>query len=474
MKTKAAAVLILVIFIFLIVFLKFKKQKNQSESLNLVLISIDTLRPDHMGIYGYNKNTTPNIDQWAKNALTFTQAYTVVPETYPSFYTLMTGKYPLAVKIINHIDIGNKITNPVYSNTQTLAKILKNNNFSTSAYLVSAELAPAITHMNQGFDNFHFVYHPDANNKDKEDVVNMATDWIKKNKQKRFFSWIHLIDPHSPYAPPNTYKCTFDAQNCDTILSKTDDQWEALRQKEQTCNADVPSEDKKIFESLYDGEIAFTDSLVKKIFDTLEKNNLSKKTIVVLYSDHGEGFDHSMYFFHKLLYDSHTRVALIIKDPLSSRKGKINTLVQNTDIPQTLLDLLNIPTTIRGSEGIPFSSLIDNFQLIKPSRWKKRDTVISFTNDFDKFSIFDGRYKLIVSSDNSCLFNNQKKELYDIRQDPEETTNIISNYPQQRDNLRIKLLQELSAYNLPIGLDQKYNNDDANKELINQLKALGY
>src|SRR3989304_9370534 len=175
------------------------------QSLNVLLISIDTLRPDHMGVYGYKKNTTPNIDKWSKDAIVFTNVTTVVPMTQPSFAALLTGRNPLNTRIITNLGL------PVSSNTKTLASILKEYDFTTAAF-TPGFLAVDTNGLNQGFDenkNYRFKYfYYDQNKQERykqtdtkgyEDFVNESMNWLELNKNNQFFFWVHLLDPHNPY-----------------------------------------------------------------------------------------------------------------------------------------------------------------------------------------------------------------------------------------------------------------------------------
>lgn len=175
---------------------------------NFILISIDTLRPDHMGVYGYNRNTTPNIDNFGKKAYIFTNAYTQIPQTYPSFSALMTGIDPINSGIYrnkNRIDVNDGKISP---NTKTLAKIFHENNYFTAAFITSPTLDDNLTNLSSGFDEYNYypvdVDKPDANK--YYDSLKKISPIIKSYQNKKFFLWIHLMDPHSPYFPPEKFR----------------------------------------------------------------------------------------------------------------------------------------------------------------------------------------------------------------------------------------------------------------------------
>ena len=193
---------------------------------NVILISVDTLRPDHMGIYGYKNNTTPNIDKWAKNATVFTNMRTVVPATLPSFVALMTGKNSFETKIYNNYGIifNGKLINggkPINANTQTLSEILKKDGYTTAAFLTNSALNPKLTNIGKGFDHFEFLEEdPYAEKLDKNlyaKFIRRSIPWLEQNKNKKFFLWIHLIGAHAPYSPQIDITCKFDPSSCSEI-----------------------------------------------------------------------------------------------------------------------------------------------------------------------------------------------------------------------------------------------------------------
>src|SRR3989344_5556168 len=181
---------------------------------NIILISVDTLRPDHMGVYGYNKNTTPNIDAWAKNATVFTNMRTQIPITYPSFSILLTGKSVFESGIINNEVDSNSYRPssgwiPIDSKTKTLAQALKENGYTTGAFMNTASLYAPPTELGRGFDVYWNNFEiPTSGPNQKQQYKSYTStvqglNWLDKNKYKKFFIWIHLMEPHWPYFPQN-------------------------------------------------------------------------------------------------------------------------------------------------------------------------------------------------------------------------------------------------------------------------------
>jgi len=445
----------------------------QSQNLNVLLISIDTLRPDHMGVYGYPKLTTPSIDKWAKDALVFSNATTVVPMTHPSFTALMTGRSPFESRIVTNGDPG------LSPNNKSLATRLYERGYTTSAFITSESV------LSQGFEKidyqyYKYYYYEDSDRekyghideKTSDRLVQEAEKWMINNKNKKFFTWVHLTDPHAPYYPAKELRCKFDTEYCSQINGKSLKELEELRAEFQSCQkSEIPKNRIKLMETLYDGGIASADKRVGEIIKMLEKQGLSKNTMVILYGDHGEGFDHNYYFNHReVLYDSSIKIPLIIKDPRVSKKGIVKRKVQNIDFLPTLLDLLRIP---EGKPNLTGKSFASEFYPVSIPMAEKRYSY--FVNSkYTKFAISDGRYKYIYSLPNACLFKGQIEELYDLKNDPEENINLHKKNAEIASKLKQKLDEYLGKYNLPLfpkkndleeGVVPKERMDDVMKEL---------
>ncbi len=444
---------------------------NESKPLNLIIISIDTLRTDHMGIYGYNKNTTPNIDKWAKNAVVFSNAVAIMPTTYSSFASLMTGQHATSTGITNSIK-----SKPLSQDTITLAKILKENNYHTAAFITNHSLLKEITNLDNGFDIYNFNTSDsntdNYNNPKYYQLFDDVKEYLKINKNNKFFLWIHLMDPHSPYMPPNDKKCLFNKKFCSLIESKSLKEWEKERLEFSDCQPnDIPMQMNETLQTLYDGEIYQVDQMINVILNQIKSNNLDNKSLIILYGDHGESFEHKHFFNHgTVLYQSSINIPLIIKHPYITINKKIDRLVENTDIFPTILDILKIPIN-HHIDGISFADLFLNKTNNYESH-KVREYSFLLNTGLNRFAIYDGRYKYIYSNkDLKCLENNQNEELYDIKNDWNELDNLILN----KDNLHNILTEKLNSSKSQI--EAMGQNTDYNLEInkyLDKLKSLGY
>lgn len=410
--------------------------KSTQKPPNLVIISIDTLRPDHMGVYGYPKNTTPNIDKWAKDALVFTNARVTVPMTIPSFIELMTGLDSFETRVFN-----NK-QNALSNNVKTLGESLVSDGYKT-AFFLSGALSSSRINFGDRLDNTYYLgfksyvvkdgqeEYFQTDREEYEDYIGRALAWIKDHKTQKFFVWIHLMDPHAPYEPTDGLECKFGPQYCDYLNSKSPAEIEQERVRYQFCqNTAVPSATVGMFEALYDASVFSSDIQAGRILSLIESENLDRNTLVILYGDHGEGFDHNYFFNHRgVLYESAIKTPLIIKDPGSRKKGTADALIKGIDIHATILDLLNIKA--------------------KGNYKYDRKTAFFTNSDLSKFAILEGPYKYIYSLPQSCLFEYKTEELYDIYKDPLELQDLSSLEAGIKGKLKERLFLYLSQYNLP-------------------------
>ncbi len=469
--------LTLIIFVLGLFYLIKLKFINDFQPFNLVIISIDALRADHMGVYGYLKDTTPNIDKWSKGAFVFINAVTTIPQTYPSFATLMTGQHPLTTAVFSNIR-SDGIGTPLDDKFVTLAEVLKKNKYFTAAFVFNQALEKKITHLDQGFDiydlNKSYGYAGNYFNPEYNRIYKDTDKFLENNKNKKFFLWVHLMDPHTPYAPPDDKACKFNQKYCPAILSKDWQERDAAMKQIWWCQEeDLPDDTVDLYKTLYDGEINQSDDVFQYIIDKLKSLKLENKTIVILYADHGESFEHDYYFDHgSVLNHSAVNIPLIIKHPIIKPKNKSdNHLIENSDIYPTILDLLHISFPKNTIDGNSFSSIFT--PNIIPQ--KKRENSFLIDAQMTKFGIYDGRYKFILSvKDRACLYKNQTEELYDLKEDPFEIKSLISSQNGLAAKYKKLILDYLAKYN-PIKIrEEKSIKSDIDKSHLEELKSLGY
>jgi len=434
---------------------------------NVILLTFDALTARNMSLYGYRRNTTPLITSWAKNASVFTRAYAESSYTAPTTASIITGKmiwthrrYPMDYS-----------TKPLKSKTENLALILKENGYNNYAFIQnniasveylgvsdSFDFAPQASDLKRitsiggnidkhlcrlfcnkiliynwlGQDNFIFdsflrtipekvtvTEHP------ADEVFDQFLVHIDQNTDKPFFSWIHLNPPHDPYLPPRPYVGTYSSSSEMRDSSSQITLKRTLRHTFKSNTEPQPTEvirKVKLLRDYYDEFILYCDRQFNDFVEELDKRGLLDNTIIILSSDHGESFEHD-YFFHggPHLYEQVTHIPLIIKEPGKSEGLIIDSIVEQVDIPVTILDMVGIPVPawMEGRSLVPY---MRNFEVpSKPAfamQFIKNDRRHQITKG--TIAVWKGDYKLIY------YLEDNKSLLFNLKQDPDELNNLFS------------------------------------------------
>ncbi len=402
-------------------------QTPQKSAPNVVLITIDTLRADHLGCYGYKQIKTPNIDGLAADSSRFERAYTVVPVTLPSHTAMLTGTYPMLSGM--HDFSANKLS----PQQGTMATVLKQAGYATGAVVASAVLDSRFG-LNQGFDfyydHFDFSRLEEANLDEMERpgnvVADQALDWLGKNSQKKFFLWMHLYDPHYPYRPPEPYSREYASQP-------------------------------------YDGEIAFADEQVGRLLRFLKDKGLYQNTVIVLSGDHGESLgEHGEKTHGFFIYNVTMHVPLIIHLP-----GKPAT--QTVADPVSLVDLM---PTVLAATGLDIPSQVQGRSLLSALRGEKidRDRTLYGETFLPRLHF---NWSELRGAENAKyhFIDAPRPELYDLTKDPGELRNLFPEKKAVAEEMRAKLAGLIREYSAGKELAEKTGLDPA---LMERLKSLGY
>ncbi len=391
---------------------------------DIFLVTIDTLRADHVHCYGYDKVETPALDGLAKDGIRFSQAFTPSPITNTSHTTILTGLLP------THHGVTDFAV-PLDPSHLTLAEMLKKKGYHTGAFigaviLDSKTLAPGL---DRGFDFYdNFPEHTETKarwgrvERRGMDVVKDAESWLNAHPAGPRFVWVHLYDPHDPYEPPAPYSETYK-------------------------------------DHLYDGEIAYADYALANFLAFVKKKGWYENALVVVVGDHGEGLGEHHENTHGIfLYDSTTHVPLIVKLPRKSTAGKVvDAQVRTMDIVPTALDLLHAPTpaALDGSSLKPYFA---------------GDTTNRIAYGETDYPLRFGWAPLrSVRADGFKLIQAPRPELYDLHADPGELKNTY----ETGSSAVMKYQQLLGAVyaRAPVATA---STDTASEGAKNDLKALGY
>jgi len=318
---------------------------------NVVLITIDTLRADHLGVYGYRKPTSPRIDAFATQAAVFDSAYTYWPKTRGSFVALLTGR--------RESQTGYGKSHPVVlSFNPTLASVLKGAGYRTTAIVDNGNLAAEYGY-HKGFDTYRETWKEKGllTEMDKTRAITEGgIAFLREAKPDRpFLLWLHYVNPHTPYAPPPPYdKAFLDAQARSGPGLPVVNGYHGGIPKQWA----VPGENRLgYYVAQYDGEIATVDQEVGKVLDGLTASGLSERTVVMLTSDHGESLgEHGYYFDHgEDLFDPSLAIPLLLAVPGAPRGVRIPLPASTLDLVPTLLDAVKVsyPPDLAGNSLLP-------------------------------------------------------------------------------------------------------------------------
>ncbi|MGA1826322.1 MAG: sulfatase [bacterium] len=451
-----------IIFILLLILIGLSIAYNsytKKTDYNILLISIDALRADHLGCYGYSRNTSPHIDAFAHNNLLFKNFFTVVPKTGPSMTTFFTGKY-----IQNHGVVSNPLRrNPIIKTLpQLLPKRYVRAGFVTNLTL-NAERGYA-----DGFDEYTIL-------DGQKTLTSKAIQWLGDNGiRSKFFLWVHYIDPHGPYTPPDEFHEIFVNDRYYNASKKVALDYTPIKGiNENYILGAVPKyqrlgdiDEVDYYIAQYDAEIKYTDSEIGKLLHYIEAKNLTQNTIIIITADHGESLDENNYYFEHgmLVNEGSIHIPLIISHPDVKRPCEINSLLQNTDLAPTILNQCKVkfPTAI---DGIDFSQL---FLAQQKSAIQVRNFIYSCT-PHEYLSFFE---TIRTSTDKLIRKNENSYSFYDIRNDSRETKDLYLNASKTTSNLiekRIGEIKNFGVHYVRSGIEPKLS-----KEQLEKLKTLGY
>jgi len=412
-------------------------KKRLSFMPNIFLITIDTLRADHLGCYGYPKPTSPNIDRFAAGGLLFERCFSHAPETRSSFASILTGFLPHETKVLQNGSLVGKV--------ETLSEILRGYGYSTAAVISNYVLRKG-----QGFEQ-GFV---------ARDAADRDIQLVKKFDKKPVFMWLHYQDPHGPYTPPPGYALPFYDKTKKRLLKFN----ESL-----TGRGGIPAHQRLennrnyyYYLAQYDGEIRYMDENLGRLFNALIDTNKFDNSIIIFTSDHGEGMgEHNYYFAHiDYLYTPQTHVPLIIryKNELAGRKGDY---VQHLDIIPTILNIIGAePNSRYRGRDLRKESKTDG-EIFAAMRSPLVRDGLKYSSIFDKFKL------IYTPIDNSF-------ELFNLQTDFAEQKNLV-NRPEYRtrlENLKARLAKTLSEDFLKLpSVRQKRPLSEQEKQ---NLRSLGY
>jgi arylsulfatase A-like enzyme len=465
--------------------------KGSGNKPNIILISIDTLRADHLSCYGYERETTPSTDTLSQDSVLFTHAYSPSPSTLPSHMSMLTSLYPT-----NHGLVTMPLGGPqgdvlrLDPAIMTLSDLMRTKDYVTAAFTGGAQISSQFG-FSKGFD-FYQENKGSILKDTAENLTEKVSEWLLTNQDKKFFLFLHTYQVHAPYIPPSPYNDIFLNNNAKWRKA---DLIEILSSRQGKYSRLTPDERENLV-ALYDGEIKYTDELfIRPLISQLKKLGLYDQSMIILTADHGEEFyEHKGWEHGHSLYNENIHVPLIIKFPHSKHRGKkVESTARLIDILPTILEEVGIKKKNLNFDGRDLSELIDGKE--KSSRLSvgfnfyaeyadPTDMTLRFS--LLKLTIINNHFKLIINEDypkNSSQpvfwtyspppFQLSKRELYDIKTDFQETKNTAEANP---DTVRL-LMDSVDLHRQAadqISRQTFRGRQGLDKKMEERLRALGY
>ncbi|MFQ5789204.1 MAG: sulfatase-like hydrolase/transferase [Acidobacteriota bacterium] len=387
------------------------------ERWNLVLVSVDTLRADHLSSYGSRLVRTPHMDRLAADGVLFEQVQTVAPTTLPAHASLFTGRTPLHHRV--HDNVGFYLPKDV----PTVASLLREEGYRTAGF-VGAFVLDSRFGIARGFESYFDQFDSAeeglaggyVSQRRGDMVLDRALQWLESHHQgesgrEPFFAFLHFYDPHTPYQPPDSF----------------------------VVGEPTPR-------TLYRGEVAYVDTLMGGLLNWLEEHDLLERTVLVLTADHGESLgEHGEKTHGFFLYESTLRVPLIIRYPGGPRGVRLEEPVRIIDVAPTVVELLGLSPL----EGVDGRSLLPLLEVPGSPPGESEEDLVAYAETYvprlhygwsELRSLRQGKHKFILAP---------RSELYNLDVDPDESRNLVADEPARARQMREELESRLVGSVVP-------------------------
>jgi arylsulfatase A-like enzyme len=429
---------------------------------NVIVYLVDTLRADHLGCYGYAKNTSPHIDRFSREGYLFTNAQAQSSWTRSSVASLFTGLLP-------QVHGANDDPDKLPEEASTLAESLKASGYSTAGITGNGN-AHGPWGFAQGFDYFEHVTHvrPDDPLATSDEINEVVFAWLDEHSEEQpFFLYVHTIDPHAPYDPPEPFRSRF----APSVRNREIGSVEAIQQLHRREER-IPDGHVQALLDLYDAEIAANDASFGRFLEELKRRGLYDGSVIVFLSDHGEEFyEHGDWTHGKTLHAELLDVPIIVKPPrgfstLPPGEGshRIDSVVQHVDIYPTILDIVGAPVP----DGIQGRSVVPLLSAPSPD-WNDRGVSHMDLRGTKATSLLHGSWKLIQHYEGEEA---RFPELYSRDRDRAEQQNRGPDTSITARFLDAALRAEISS--LGSSLNGSPIDSEELENLTDQLRALGY
>lgn len=450
----------------------------------VILIVLDSVRADHLSVYGYHRKTSPNLELLASRATLYRHAVAPSNYTLPSHASLLTGLYPTrhGAHYVDQLPAGR----PLSPRVQTLAEVLRSRGYRTAAVVANYGYLSASFGLAQGFEQYEALrwlplgrlawpfclraaLHPAISRlcpergsgiglRDAEDINRSVLSLMKEFAGEPFFLFVNYMDTHWPYQSPEPYQSLFHraAEPFDWRRFWT------LEKEVVTGRRQLTETERTSLISLYDGAIRYLDAHLGALFQKLKESGLYDSSLLIITSDHGDAFgEHSLLSHGASLYEAEVHVPLIIKYPQQKAPDSVLSTVSLVDVFTTVLDSLGLPTP--ATDGRSLRTVTKDNKWFVFSEGYPHIHFVNLDSRFKKLqrAVYWHRYKLVSSSDGS-------RELFDLESDPTETVNLYKRMPDISEKLMEILDQWAKKLRGPVTTPVPSSTD------LQRLRSLGY
>jgi arylsulfatase A-like enzyme len=473
---------------------------------NLVVVVLDTLRPDHLGCYGYPRPTSPNLDRFAGESAVFEQAQSSAPWTAPALLSLMTSLHPSVHQVHDFPNPGR-----MSEGVTTLAEVLKQAGYETAAF-TEGGYAKGEFGLDQGFDlypanegdelsNVSNLTHPSrlASNLDR------TIEWLRKPRERPFFLFFHTYEAHGPYRAPQEFvrrlRPSWDEEAEHARVRETIERWNAtgeidrdglvlleVHQHHCALDAQPPIEDEQglrarlaslreegapfppevlaIVRDLYDAEIAYLDSELQRLWDALDEPGLARDTVVVVTSDHGEALgEHGRIGHGTVLHEELMRIVLLVRAPGVAAQS-VGQLACSVDVMPTALELVGVPLPPVPLQGRSLAPLLSGSKL--DVTFAYGTAVTRPGQEMSWHALRSGPWRYVADESEG------RRWLFDLRSDPLEERDVLAERSEIAERLSALLDSRLRADQVLRRDVDAASKGELAPDVLHQLRGLGY